>query len=431
MNFTSTPSALLSSPAHSTLWFRCFNDLRLMSDLEKHINNYIFPIQFIITVVGNLLTMTVLLGGHIKNRANHLLTSLALCDMFVFVMMVPHYLSSLDVFSQSNRFRLFHYQSKPHFGALSNWFSAAAIWFVLAVSLERLLIIKFPFRSLDVYNVKQMIIISVGIMLATLILTSYHHISHSCLLFIACYGTQVLGKCYPNTEDTIGKRPNPTSHFTKQYLHVSVYANAILAVLLPIFAVAIMNISLIRLVKRRHSEELLVRNANSGPSNMAEQEKKMTQTVLAIVSCFTLTQGPSAIVFICQTIFPSNHYLPYISVIANQLVLTGKMLNVVLFCLTSETFRRRLWLTVRFWCTLIFYAGRNKSDRSNFTRSKSVMTQKTSIVYSPCSRNFSTNRRGSVSSDSIKTNARPIPLVTMTAEGGYPTPPTGTRSTNV
>ncbi|EFO87350.1 hypothetical protein GCK72_016350 [Caenorhabditis remanei] len=415
-------------PAVSPLLQKCFDEsyLLLMPDIEKRINNYIFPIQFMITVVGNLLTMTVLLSGHIKNRANHLLTCLALCDMFVFFMMIPHYLASLDIFSRSPTFRLFHFHSKPNFGALSNWFSAAAIWFVLAVSLERLLIIKFPFRSLDVHNGKQIMIVSVGIMVSTLILTSYHHISHTCVSFIACHGTQILGKCYANTDEMHGKKLNPTSAFTKQYLHTSVYANAILAVLLPIFAVAVLNISLIRLVKRRHSEELLVRNA-AGPSSMAEQEKKMTHTVLAIVSCFTLTQGPSALVFIYQKLFLFNQYTIYISVVANQLVLTGKMLNVVLFCLTSETFRRRLWQTCRFWCQLIFLAGRSKTSRSNFTRSKSVITQKTSIVYSPCSRNFSTSRK--ISSSSVTAPRGGAPLISNPSTDSFPTPPASTTRT--
>ncbi|CAP32341.1 Protein CBG13561 [Caenorhabditis briggsae] len=411
----------------SPLLQKCFDDsyLLLMPEIERIINNYIFPIQFMITVVGNLLTMTVLLGGHIKNRANHLLTCLALCDILVFFMMLPHYLASIDMFARSCVFRLFYFHSKPNFGALINWFSAAAIWFVLAVSLERLLIIKFPFRSLDVNNGKQIMVVSVGIMVFTLILTSYHHLSHTCVSFIACHGTQILGKCYSNSDDMHGKKLNPTSALIKKYLHMSVYANAILAVLLPIFAVAVLNISLIRLVKRRRSEELLVRNA-AGPSSMAEQEKKMTHTVLAIVSCFTLTQGPSAIVFISQKIFPPNQYTIYISVVANQLVLTGKMLNVVLFCLTSETFRRRLWQTCRFWCQLIFYAGRSKTSRSNFTRSKSVITQKTSIVYSPCSRNFSTTRK--ISSSSVIRGGA-APLVSNPSTDSFPTPPASTSRT--
>ncbi|CAI5448832.1 unnamed protein product [Caenorhabditis angaria] len=405
-----------------SLYEKCFDPekLLLMSYIEKPINQYVFPIQFMITVVGNLLTMTVLLSGHIKNRANHLLTSLALCDMFVFFMMIPHYLASLDWFSESVQFRIFHYHSKVHFGALSNWFSAAAIWFVLAVSLERLLIIKFPFRSLDAYNAKQVGFVSVGIMLATLLLTSYHHISHTCLSHVVCQGTQVIGTCFSNLMDSFTARtPNPTPEMTKYYIRTSVFANAIFAVLLPIFAVAVLNISLIRLVKQRRSEELLVRNAPSGPSTMAEQEKKMTNTVLAIVSCFTLTQGPSAIVYIFDGFFP-----PISNIIANQLVLTGKMLNIVLFCLSSETFRRRLWFTCRFWCSMIFYAGRRNTKMARaefFNRSRSNYTQKTSLVYSPCSRNFSTSRK--VSNSSINGSKPNLPLISIPTPDSFPTPP--------
>ncbi|ETN72952.1 hypothetical protein NECAME_18597, partial [Necator americanus] len=45
--------------------------------------------------------------------------------------------------------------------------------FVLAVSVERLLIIKFPFRSLDNYNSRQILLISLGILVATFVLTSW------------------------------------------------------------------------------------------------------------------------------------------------------------------------------------------------------------------------------------------------------------------
>ncbi|EFO18336.1 hypothetical protein LOAG_10158 [Loa loa] len=38
-----------------------------------------------------------------------------------------------------------------------------------------------------------------------------------------------------------------------------------------------------------------------------------------------------------------------VSCITNSLVLTGKMLNVVLFCLTSATFRRKVFSTVYIW----------------------------------------------------------------------------------
>lgn len=67
----------------------------------------------------------------------------------------------------------------------------------------------------------------------------------------------------------------------------------------------------------------------------------MTVTVVAIVTCFTLTQLPSAMLFLYEKFISDakTEAFATVSCITNFLVLTGKMLNVVLFCLTSVTFR--------------------------------------------------------------------------------------------
>ncbi|RCN51175.1 hypothetical protein ANCCAN_02744 [Ancylostoma caninum] len=110
----------------------------------------------------------------------------------------------------------------------------------------------------------------------------------------------------------------------------------------------------------------------------------MTHTVLAIVTCFSFTQGPSAIVFMYQILYGSTPALQIASVFANQLVLTGKMLNVVLFCMTSSTFRRKLLQTCRRWMYAVLYCDGKHGHRSRFTRShsKSVVTQRTSLMSS-------------------------------------------------
>lgn len=108
----------------------------------------------------------------------------------------------------------------------------------------------------------------------------------------------------------------------------------------------------------------------------------MTHTVLAIVTCFSFTQGPSAIVFMYQILYGSTPQVPtdsensYFSIIhwlssalqiasvfANQLVLTGKMLNVVLFCMTSSTFRRKLLQTCRRWMYAVLYCDKKHRHR--------------------------------------------------------------------
>ncbi|KIH44551.1 hypothetical protein ANCDUO_25423, partial [Ancylostoma duodenale] len=150
---------------------------------------------------------------------------------------------------------------------------------------------------------RQILLISICILVATFLLTSYHHVSHTCRTIEVCYGSQIIGACYDNAAATWGKRPNPTPLLTKQWIGVSVYLNAIFAVLLPVFAVAVLNISLVKLLKKRNTQELLVHTVSANPSAVQEQERKMTHTVLAIITCFSLTQGPSAIVYMFQKLY--------------------------------------------------------------------------------------------------------------------------------
>ncbi|KAK6050293.1 hypothetical protein COOONC_12202, partial [Cooperia oncophora] len=168
--------------------------------------------------------------------------------------------------------------------------------FVLAVSVERLLIVKFPFRSLDNYNVSFCLSFAMG------------NIFDDSSLVLLC---------------TISK-----SFIAKSRSH-------------------------------DYLSGVLVHQAvNNNPSARHDQERKMTHTVLAIVTCFSLTQGPSALVFIYQLLYPSaSTILRTVSIVANQLVLTGKMLNVVLFCMTSSTFRRKLLQTCKRWIFLFIYCG--------------------------------------------------------------------------
>lgn len=90
-------------------------------------------------------------------------------------------------------------------------------------------------------------------------------------------------------------------------------------------------------------QELTKISSNSATygGNVHEKERKLTITAVAIISCFSITQMPSALLFLYERLVSDakTKIFADISSITNCLVLTGKMLNVVLFCLISATFR--------------------------------------------------------------------------------------------
>ncbi|CAJ0933011.1 unnamed protein product, partial [Mesorhabditis belari] len=355
---------------------------------EQYTYQYIYPIQLFVTFVGNILVISVLLGSQVRNRANHLLALLALCDVLVLVLLFPEFLAAiLPTFSP--RFRIFYVETKVVFGALTNWFSAAAIWFVLAVSIERLVIIKFPFRSLNNFSNVQTIAMAVLVLGGTFLLTSYHYFSWTCTYKVVCNGLMVAPIFLPNTDVHLWTRYNMTNPYSPRAQTVIRFAavlNTVFAVIAPVFAVTLINMALLKLIKKRNSQELVTSCLQQkGPSAQLQQERRMTRTVVAIVTCFSVTQGPSAVLFLYEALSPHpiSMSFTHLKTITNSLVFTGKMCNVVLFCLTSSIFRRRLLLALRMWTGGVFKMERRKTLLSTRSLSRSLLTQKTSVAHSP------------------------------------------------
>jgi hypothetical protein len=72
-------------------------------------------------------------------------------------------------------------------------------------------------------------------------------------------------------------------------------------------------------------------------------------SVAAIVSAFTLTQGPSALVLLARLALEDDHWPGWavLGSLTGFLVVLGKSLNCVLLCLSSASFRRRLALALQ------------------------------------------------------------------------------------
>ncbi|GMR44931.1 hypothetical protein PMAYCL1PPCAC_15126, partial [Pristionchus mayeri] len=322
-------------------------------------NKYIFPVQFMIAIAGNLLTLAVLLSGT-SNRANRLLICLAVCDCLLFLAMSINSIITFESFYVIPAVRLFYYEYRNFMAMLTNWLAAASVWFVLAISVERMLIIKFPFRSLNSNQVcttlfnRQVVIIAVLIMLITFCAVQVHWFTNYCFAFPSCNGTEIRGACaLASTPSDMNLIPEALIAITPTWI----IFNTFFVVIIPVAIVIIINISLLKIVKRSNKQELVRTASSSRPRRSDEQERSMTRAIVAIVTCFSVTQGPSgllhlggAIAAILQMDPKTQTKLQEMMPYSNALVLTGKMLNFVLFCLTSRAFRVRLLNTMNMWC---------------------------------------------------------------------------------
>ena len=64
-----------------------------------------------------------------KFRSNIILASLAVCDMLFLLSFTPHSLAHFRIFYHNYYFRLLYSKFKIHMTAISNWASAASIWY--------------------------------------------------------------------------------------------------------------------------------------------------------------------------------------------------------------------------------------------------------------------------------------------------------------
>ncbi|KAK5973779.1 7 transmembrane receptor [Trichostrongylus colubriformis] len=370
-------------------------ELRFVHDpLTRWLWQYLFPIQFILGVLGNVLNLCVLVSDETSNVASDLLAAVSFCDLAFLLVMLPHALSSYDTLAFDDTFRFFYLKSKQHIAAVANWMSAAAIWLILAVSVERFLIIRSPLRSKLYWQRGKMVLVLSSIFFATGLLTLYHHFEYDCTLMEFCNGSQLIDFCYyageKHPRTFLKKELILPSEVKKVYMRVMTIFNAVLVVFAPILLVILLNMLMMREL-RFNDLSVLETFRGSVSRNQHRQRRRVTVTVIAIGLCFSLTQGPSAVMVIWELFAGYAHLgatFYAIFSITNSLVVTGKTINFILFCLSSEHFRRK--------CFILLFRKFPRLSQSSLGQRLSVYTKSNSADVRGSLRTLNSYRRSSV-----------------------------------
>ncbi|KAI6207100.1 G-PROTEIN-RECEP-F1-2 domain-containing protein [Aphelenchoides besseyi] len=354
---------------------------------DYYVQHYVFPAQFVAGLLGNSINLIVLLSSGMKNQggsvhpeystlipqlsANILLSAIAFADLGFLIALLPFSLASFEIFYSSQLFSFVFHRYKIHGVALANTFSIAASWLVLAVSIERFSGVRRPMHARFQVRERRLYSLIAMVFVLAFLTTFWHHIEYTEKLYIQC---SIVRPFYKLVDDIPG-----TSKLLLKYLTYARLFQPIAGIILPVTAVAIFNVSLIYYLRKREilprtvsdnkqPEFRFVRYSDIGP--LQRQERKVTATVIAIVTCFSVTHLPTLIPIIWKHIYNADTFSPdvqYITItLLNTLLISGKTLNFVLFCLSSAHFRRRT--------VLIFAKICRNSQRKKFA---SLATQST------------------------------------------------------
>ncbi|PIC13776.1 hypothetical protein B9Z55_027401 [Caenorhabditis nigoni] len=310
---------------------------------EGSLIGIIFPVLVLFGISGNILNLTVLLAPNLRTRSNKLLACLAVADIVTLIVNLLHSMAYYDIFKLNIWFRKFYGDYKFQLIGISKWSIATATWLVFVICLERLITIKYPLsmrKQAKFFTPRNVVPI---IVVTTFILTSYNHVSHTCLGKLYCERTQYYVVCLDiNSERWFRNEPNPNSELMKSFVRYAPQVNAIFVVLIPAILVIIFNVMLILTLRQRQKlfEPSTTIRDDSLNGSQTEAEYKATITVTAIVTCFTITQSPSAFVTFLSFYIQKDWFT--LRSICTILVVLGKALNFVLYCLTSSSFRQRL-----------------------------------------------------------------------------------------
>uniref|UniRef100_A0A915LIL2 G-protein coupled receptors family 1 profile domain-containing protein n=1 Tax=Meloidogyne javanica TaxID=6303 RepID=A0A915LIL2_MELJA len=294
---------------------RCLTEEQMQmhgSEFEWYLQRYLFPSLVIFGILGNALNLSVLLDKKMQSRANTFLAMLAFADIF--------FLSC-----------------------------------VIAVCTDRLIGIRNPLAARGHITRRKMVGLICAIVAVPGLLTAHQHVAHVCLVRAFCNGSQLYSKCLPVNQERwfAPNQSNPYSETFRKFISVSTLLNVLFSIIFPIIVLAILNTMLLCALRRRSKQ---LNNLNRNESWSQKQHKNVDngeslregskQPLSKIVSMFTLTNGPSAIVHLLQNLLLTGidqREWYNATLVCSALVIFGKASNFILFCLFSKHFRRRLF----------------------------------------------------------------------------------------
>ncbi|XP_076435106.1 G-protein coupled receptor daf-37-like [Babylonia areolata] len=310
------------------------------------------PLVVVFGIVGNVLSLAVLIRKEMASPTNCFLTSLAISDLSLLLLQLPMFFGLNAQVAASDSFRLFVRYYTVIMYVMTNVFLTCTSWLTVAVTVERFLSLRFMMHPRIVCSIKRAKRAIIGIFFASFL---FH-----------------FSKFFEYVPNTDLKQPRPLLptelSLNKTYDTAMHIANITLAALLPIGALVIFNSFLVyflathrrRMLKHKTGKAGLgAGNGGGGTTSvdMLHVSCVVVAVVLVFVACHSLGVFVALNIAVHgrHKIFSDHLFLAFKSV-NGLLVMLNSSVNFLLYCSISRKFRKMFaavfcqwWLTKSHW----------------------------------------------------------------------------------
>lgn len=213
----------------------------------------------------------------------------------------------------------------------------------MGVTTERVVAVKLPLHARLLLKKRRVVLAIVLIFLFAMLISLFHFALRKVITGPIC------NRCDEFTYRW--ELPSPKTGYARYiYVRISVGLYSSLVVAIPVIILIVLNSILIHYLRQHRMTADPKNGGNNHQTNTMKQkstERKVTTMVVIIIITFIILNMPSAVLFFLESAEGIKQNISktlYADIIAisNTMVTTGKATNFLLFCLSSESFRKRL-----------------------------------------------------------------------------------------
>ena len=293
----------------------------------------IIPMICSVGIVGNLLNLVVLTRRRMLSSMQRLercatygLTSLAMSDMMLCIVVLPHTFITARASMDNSPRVIFSIYYRVYGIALINLFMMVSNWLTVVIAINRFLVVMYPIHARHFLSSCKTLasILTVALLSVTLSSPYFMHLHVAPCATPDGASLQELKSSFPGIQQEL-----------RMYIR---WIWPILAVFIPLFILALCNACLIRELNRAS----LYRRNSCRRTKVKDTSHKVTLTLVIIVLMVFLLVSPSEILKYINPYKSWGRVGHMVASVTNVLQATNFAVNFFLYCVVNPNFRRTI-----------------------------------------------------------------------------------------